>query len=252
MLGYLLSPNAYIAAAKEHHERAFAGLVVSWALAFLILLRLATKARADGGRLVAKAQMGMSCYGIFEWYMADEPVKSVLLEFYVGVRMAYMMVSLAWFYWKMVRGEATTWAEGYRALDARVNLVGTYFARNLRYSYRMLYYVAAALWMCHALGLLFFWLWEGAQEQQDAQKQHGIEGPAIAPNEKATRMLGLPPKGITGKVMRKLGLAPVTNEKAAEVLGMRTPPMPRRRRRPSARTDHNEEEESTYDDESSH
>ncbi|KAJ3188359.1 hypothetical protein HDU85_005510 [Gaertneriomyces sp. JEL0708] len=249
MAGYLLSPNAYAAAAKEHPERAFAGLVASWALAFLVLLRLATKGRADGARLVAKAQTGMSCYGIFEWYMADEPVKSLLLEFYVGVRMAYLTVALAWFYWKMVRGEVATWAQGYRVLDARVNLVGLYFARNMRYSYRTLYYVAAALWMCHALGLR---LCGGAQGQQDSQKQQGIEGPAIGPNEKATRMLGLPPKGITGKVMRKLGLAPVTNEKAAEVLGMRTPPMPRRRRRPSSRPDHNEEEESTHDDESSH
>ncbi|KAJ3137253.1 hypothetical protein HDU90_002039 [Geranomyces variabilis] len=51
--------------------------------------------------------------------------------------------------------------------------------------------------------------------------------------QKAARVLGLPPAGLTGRPMKKLGLVEVANEKAAEVLGIRdspTPPSVRKRR----------------------
>ncbi|KND04968.1 uncharacterized protein SPPG_00655 [Spizellomyces punctatus DAOM BR117] len=59
--------------------------------------------------------------------------------------------------------------------------------------------------------------------------------PPVAPNVKSSKLLGLPPAGVTGKAIRKLGLVEVANEKAAEVLGLRTtPPLSRRKRQSSS------------------
>lgn len=65
-----------------------------------------------------------------------------------------------------------------------------------------------------------------------------VYDPPIAPNVKVTKVLGLPPTGLTGKTIKTLGCVKVANEKAAEVLGLRTtPPMPRRKRGSKVTTD---------------
>ncbi|TPX60726.1 hypothetical protein PhCBS80983_g01628 [Powellomyces hirtus] len=58
------------------------------------------------------------------------------------------------------------------------------------------------------------------------------DDPPIAQNLKVTKILGLPPTGLTGRTLKKLGERGAPNEKAAEVLGLReeSPPATRRRR----------------------